>query len=177
MARALGVALAALCGALLPAAGSGRAQTPRPPPSVAVLNLTFYGAHANSLEPGDSLLAERATERLLATLRASDRLSMLDSARVTRAVTAAEADGERCTVACARDVGRALGARWVAKGQVNKTSNLIWVFTGQLIEVATGRVVLDDEYELKGQAATMVPAGAHVFAQRVERAVSQSLAE
>ena len=35
--------------------------------------------------------------------------------------------------------------------KVSKTSNLIWLFTGQLIHAGTGEIVLDDSTELKGR--------------------------
>jgi hypothetical protein len=46
---------------------------------------------------------------------------------------------------------------------------LIWIFSGQLIDVASGKLVLDDSYELKGIASDMVPKGAQVFARRVAK--------
>ena len=110
--------------------------------------------------------------RTLATLLASDDVTLVDSARVAKAVTAAEADGNPCDNACAVAVARKLGAQWVVTGTVTKTSNLVWILTGELLDVAAGRPVLADGYELKGDARTIAPAGAHVFAQRVARAVA-----
>jgi hypothetical protein len=49
---------------------------------------------------------------------------------------------------------------------------LIWIFSGELINVATGKLVLDDSYELKGIASDMVPKGAEVFARRVVKRVT-----
>jgi len=142
-------------------------------PGIAVLNLRFDGEHANVLEAGDTAVVRAATSRLRAALRASDRIALVDSGAVAIAVAAAEADGNPCDNACARAVARQLGARWVAKGTVSKTSNLVWILSAQLLDAATGRVVLADGYELKGDAARMAPAGAQVFAQRVERAVTE----
>jgi TolB-like protein len=171
--RAYGVVarlLLALAGATL------RAQTADPRPAIAVLNLRFDGRFANLLEPGDTAVAAAATSRLLETLKASDRLAVVDSSTVARSVAVREADGNPCDHPCAVGVGRELRARWVVKGTVIKTSNLVWVLTGQLIEVATDREVLSDSYELKGDARRMGPAGAHVFAQRVEKAAGASAA-
>ena len=141
-------------------------------PGVAVLNLRFDGAHATVPEPGDTAVAAAATSKLAATLLASEHVTLVDSARVAAAVTAAEADGNPCDAGCAVAVGRALGAQWVVRGTLAKTSNLVWILTAELLDVATGRSVLADGYELKGDARTIAPAGAHVFAQRVERAVA-----
>ena len=70
-------------------------------------------------------------------------------------------------------MARRLGARWVTQGTVLKTSNLVWILRADLFDATTGKAVLADSYELKGDAARMAPAGAHVFAQRVERAVAE----
>jgi uncharacterized protein DUF2380 len=163
---------AALCVLLVSARGGLAAQGTGPPPAIAVLNLRFDGEHANVLEPGDTAVAAAATSRLLATLRASEAVQPLDSARVASAVEAAEADGNPCDRACALAVARQLGAAWVTTGTVTKTSNLVWLLSGQLFSVTTGKAVLSDAYELKGDASRIAPAGAHVFAQRVEKAIA-----
>jgi hypothetical protein len=64
-----------------------------------------------------------------------------------------------------------LGAQWAVIAKVSKTSNLIWLFTGQLIHVPSGRIALDDSTELKGETAAMVRAGSRIFAERVARTV------
>src|SRR5437867_13376852 len=100
-------------------------------PGIAVLNLRFDGEHANVLEAGDTAVVRAATSRLLAALRASDHVRLVDSGSVAVAVAAAEADGNPCDHACARAIARQLGARWVAKGTVSKTSNLVWMLSAQ----------------------------------------------
>lgn len=171
--RAYGVAaplLLALAGSAL------AAQTGGPGPTIAVLNLRFDGRLANMLEPGDSAVAGAATSRLLETLKASDRLALVDSSAVARSVAAREADGNPCDNPCAVAVGRELGARWVLRGTMVKTSNLVWVLTAQLFDLPSNRLLLSDSYELKGDVRRMGPAGAHVLAQRVEKAASASAA-
>ena len=37
--------------------------------------------------------------------------------------------------------GRELGADWVVMGKISKTSDLIWIFSGELIDVASGNAV------------------------------------
>ena len=69
-------------------------------------------------------------------------------------------------------MGQELGAQWVVMGKISKTSDLIWIFSGELIDVASGKLVLDDSYELKGIAKDMVPKGAEVFARRVAKKVT-----
>jgi hypothetical protein len=144
-----------------------------PPPAIAVLDLRFDGEHANVLEPGDTAVARAATSALLASLRAAaGGITVTDSGRVAAAVAVEEAGGNDCDHACAVRVGQALGARWIVKGRLMKTSNLVWLLAAELSDVATGRPLLADSYEIKGDAARMAPAGAHVFAQRIERAIA-----
>jgi hypothetical protein len=54
---------------------------------------------------------------------------------------------------------------------VSKTSNLIWLFTGQLVNVSTGKLLMDDSTELKGDPQPMVRAGTRIFAERVVRTI------
>lgn len=152
------------------------AQTGAARPAIVVLNLRFDGRFANVLEPGDTVVAAAATSRLLETLKASDRLAVVDSSTVARGVAAREADGNPCDNPCAVAVGRELGARWVVRGTIVKTSNLVWVLTAQLVDLPNNRLILSDSYELKGDARRMGPAGAHVLAQRIEKAVGASAA-
>ena len=154
------------------------AAAPRAIP-VAMLELAFYGKRANSLEPGDSLLAGEATTIVRQYLARDSAVALVDSAAVAAAERSPEAleaaNGKPCNVivACARAVGRKLGVPWVVMGKVSKTSNLIWIFSGQLIDVASGQLVMDDEYELKGIATDMVPRGALVFARRAAKRIAQ----
>jgi len=140
-------------------------------PTVVVLNLRFDDEHANVRQPTDTAVVASATSKLLATLAASQRVMLVDSAAVATAVRAAESDGNPCDNACAISVARGLGARWVAKGTITNLSNLVWILTAELFDVTTGKAVLADSYEIKGDARVMAPAGAHVFAQRVEKTI------
>lgn len=166
--RSIAVILALLitCAAGL----AGQSGTPRP--AVVVLNLRFDDEHANVRQPTDTAVVASATSKLLATLAASDRVALVDSGTVAARVRAAESDGNPCDNACAIGVARGLGARWVAKGTITNLSNLVWIFTAELFDATTGKPVLADSYEIKGDAARMAPAGAHVFAQRVEKAIT-----
>ena len=154
-----------------PAARAARAQSAGAKPTVAVVNLRFDGEHANVLQPGDTAIVAAATSKLLATLAASDRVTLVDSGTVAHAVAAAEAGGNPCDNACAVAVARGLGAGWVAKGTISNLSNLVWLLTAELFDATTGKPVLADSYEIKGDARVMAPAGAHVFAQRVEKVI------
>jgi len=150
-----------------------RAQNGAPPrPAVAVVNLRFDGEHANVLQAGDTAIVAAATSKLLATLAASDRVALVDSTTVATAVGAAEASGNPCDNACAIDVARKVGARWVARGTIANLTGLVWLLRAELFDAASGQAVLDDSYEIKGDPARMAPAAAHAFAQRVERTIA-----
>lgn len=147
---------------------------------VVMLNLAFYGKRANDLMPNDSAMAMTATGVMRAGLTNKPGITFVDSASVARTASGQKAmalvQDVPCNVvvACAREVGQELGADWVVMGKISKTSDLIWIFSGELIHVASGKLVLDDSYELKGIASDMVPKGAEVFARRVAKKVTSA---
>jgi hypothetical protein len=153
--------------------------TPLEPPTarVAALDVALYNAQANVQEPTDSAKAHVATAVLYGTLARLLEDQLADSARVATAGRAqaarAAAGGYGCNVivACARAVAKAVDAPWVVLAKVSKTSNLIWLLTGQLVHAPTGTVILDDSTELKGEPETMVRKGIRIFAERVARTV------
>jgi len=170
-----GMACAALAFAFGTARSQSGSQAPRARVKAAMLDLAFYGKRANDLLPNDSTMAMTATSTMRGALAQAPGLEFVDSATVARAAASpaamAASNGKPCNVivACARSVGQQLGATWVVMGKISKTSDLIWIFSGELIDVASGKLVLDDSYELKGIAADMVPKGAQVFARRVAK--------
>jgi hypothetical protein len=147
---------------------------------VVMLDLAFYGKRANELLPNDSVMAMTATSVMRAGLTNKPGITFVDSATVARTASGSKAmalvQDVPCNVvvACAREVGQELGADWVVMGKISKTSDLIWIFSGELINVASGKLVLDDSYELKGIASDMVPKGAEVFARRVAKKVTSA---
>jgi hypothetical protein len=155
-------------------AGAGRAA-----PRVAVFNVALYTAGANVQEASDSGKAALATQTLRAVLRDSLGDALVDSAAVARAAAAPENEritgGKGCNVivSCVKEVGGRLGASWAVMAKVSKTSNLIWLLTGQLIDLRSGKILLDDSTELKGDPGPMIRTGVRIFADRVARAVRQ----
>lgn len=155
--------------------GHGPLEPPDAP--VVLLPVALYTAQANVQEPSDStksglaaqVLTERLGELLGQQLLPSDRVAAVAASPEARAVSGDQPC--RVIVACARLVGNTLHAPWAVMAKVSKTSNLIWLFTGQLIQVSTGKILLDDSTELKGEPDRMVQAGARIFAERVARAV------
>jgi len=92
------------------------AQTAGPRPTVVVLNLRFDGEHANVLSPGDTAVVAAATSKLLATLRASERVALVDSGAVATAVATAEPAGNPCGNECALTVARQLEVNLAYRG-------------------------------------------------------------
>lgn len=162
-------------------AAPARAQMSRAPlepadAPVAALNAALYNAQANLREPDDSAKAALATTVLQTTLARLLPGQLRDTAALNAAAMAAAgrtAGDQGCNVivACARAAAKAVGARWVVLAKVSKTSNLIWLLTGQLVHVPSGTIVLDDSTELKGEPDAMVRAGVRIFAERVARTV------
>ncbi len=166
LALTLALTLALPAGAVAQGAPRGPLEPPDAP--VAALSVALYNAQANVQEPTDSARAVLASEVLEGKLA-----ELLPGQMVAGAADSAQGRDPNCNavVACAREVARASGARWVVLAKVSKTSNLIWLFTGQLVHVPTGTIILDDSTELKGEPDAMVRAGTRIFAERVARTV------
>ena len=177
---ALAAFLLAACPLGSPLAAQSAAAPPElPAGSVAALDVALYTAGANLQEKTDTGHAALATSVLRGKLAELLGPALADSAAVaTRAhapVIRETAADQACNVivACVRAVGRDLGATWVVMAKLSKTSNLIWLLTGQLINVKSGEIVMDDSTELKGDPEPMVRAGVRIFAERVARTVRQ----
>ncbi len=177
--RALAAGLALLAAVHITTSVSAQSQGAKAAPSakVVVLPVALYNAQANLQEPSDTSQARLSTEVLTGKLEELLGEQLIPRQQVTAAASSAQArattGNQPCNVivACARQVATSLRAPWVVIAKVSKTSNLIWLFTGQLIHAGTGEIVLDDSTELKGDPATMVRAGSRIFAERVARTV------
>lgn len=142
---------------------------------LALFDVVFYGKGANSLEQADPLVATMTDSILRADLERSGRFEIIDSARLAQALDQAEAGGLECvTLECRRQVSRKTGASWMVTSKLSKTSNLIWYLSGQLTDAASGRRLLDDEFELKGIAEDIAKGGAHSLARRIVTAVASA---
>ncbi len=177
----------ALCAALLaaslpliPLAAQSAAPTSTlPGGSVAVLDVALYTAGANVQEATDTAHAALATSVLRGKLAELLGPALADTTAIaTRAhapAIRATAGDKACNVivACAKAVASDLGAGWVVMAKLSKTSNLIWLLTGQLVNVRTNEIIMDDSTELKGDVEPMVRAGVRIFAERVARTVKE----
>lgn len=145
--------------------------------SVVVLPVALYNAQANVQEASDASQAELASQVLTRKLQELLGKQVIAGERVSTVAASPDAVAtsghQACNVivACARQVAKEVGAPWAVMAKVSKTSNLIWLFTGQLIHVPTGEIILDDSTELKGETTAMVRAGSRIFAERVARTV------
>ena len=176
-----GFAMLAIAVFCRPALAQSSASTQRAAPNarVVLFPVALYNAQANVQEASDSAQSELSTEVLTGKARellgsqliAGDRVADAASSPKARALTG----GQACNVivACAREAANSLGAPWVVIAKVSKTSNLIWLFTGQLIHAPTGEIILDDSTELKGEIQAMIRAGSRIFAERVARTVRE----
>ena len=165
--------LAGWLGAAALLAGPAPAQQAKE--TLALFPVAFYGKGANSLERGDPLVAAMTDSILRSDLERSGRFALIDPARLAQALTQAEAGGKECvTLECRGDLSKKLGAAWMVTAKLSKTSNLIWYLSGQLTDVATGRRLLDDEFELKGIAEDISKGGAHSLARRIVKAAEST---
>ncbi len=156
---------------------TSRPALERPDARALLLPMAMYNEQANLLEATDTVKAFIASDVLQTKLGELLGARLVDSATASRVLALpavlAITGGKPCNVivACARAAAHEAGARWVVMGKVSKTSNLIWLFTGQLIHVETGDMILDDSTELKGDPDNMVRVGSRIFAERVARAI------
>src|SRR5215210_2545850 len=145
------------------------------PKQLAVFPVIFYGRGANSLEKGVPAIATTTDSILRAELAQSRRFELVPPARLAQVVATAESGGTECvSQECRRGLSRTLGAAWMVTAKLSKTSNLIWYLSGQLTDVASGRRLLDDEFELKGIAEDIAKGGAHSLARRIVNAVESA---
>jgi TolB-like protein len=159
-----------IAGALMGRAMAG--QSPQRP-AVLLADLVFNGASANAIQPGDTAIAQVATERLRADLARSSTFVPVDSSSAGKALGAAGLPRAQCSASndCVRAVAQQVGARWAVTGTVTKVSNLIWYLSAQLIDVPSGRLLLDDGFERNGPRDEIVPRGATSFARRIAKRI------
>ena len=169
--RCLGIAgTLALCLAVAPMSAQD-AAVDAPTAPVAVLPVVLYTEQANVQEATDTAMAALADSILTGKLTELLGTQLIPPTRTASTLAARHDATCGAVVACARAVAQTVGARWVVLAKVSKTSNLIWLFTGQLVHVPEGKIVLDDSTELKGNPDGMVRAGTRIFAERVTRTV------
>jgi len=157
--------------AALPGHAQGHPSMPMAPPRLVLMPTRFLGDIANSVEPGDSQLAGVAGAAMRRILERYPDLEVVDSAEVARASAALDSAHDGCaTRLCAEQVGARLEARWVAATRLVKISTVAWHFYGELVEVTTGKVLKDEDLELKGRPDDMASVGGRSMARRLAAA-------
>src|SRR3989475_4666029 len=108
---------------------------------------------------------------------ASGRYVPTAEPQVAAALTARGLTPRDCSdLACALDLGRALGVDRVVTGRISRLSNLIWLLYGAMVDVATGRVRYRDEFEIKGDIVDLLPKATLAMARRLAAADSPAAA-
>src|SRR5437879_13128860 len=177
-ARDVALALAALS-ALAPAPGAAQDGATRT--SVAVVEfLTVEAAaypNADSVRTALGSSGHTPEGWLAADLMASGRYVPTAEPQVAAALTARGLTPRDCSdLACALDLGRALGVDRVVTGRISRPSHLIWLLYGAMVDVATGRVRYRDEFEIKGDIVDLLPKATLAMARRLTSADSPSAA-
>jgi uncharacterized protein YjbI with pentapeptide repeats len=159
-----------------PGHAQGHPAMPMGPPRLVLMPTRFLGDVANSIQPGDSELAGVAGRAVRQTLERYPDVEVVEVVEVARAIAALDSAHDGCaTRNCAEQVGQRLDARWIAGTKLVKISNLIWHFYGELVEVATGKVLKDEDLELKGQSSEMAPVGGEAMGRRLAAAAGLAL--
>jgi uncharacterized protein YjbI with pentapeptide repeats len=170
MMRILGALLAVIA-----ARGVVMAQLPDPaPPDLTVAVVEFVANDASGAADAAGVRARlvasgKSPEAWLAARFAeSGRYTPLPAANVTAALAAAGTTPGDCNdVACAVQLGRALGAARVVTGRVSKLSNLIWFLDATLVEVRAGRALEREQFEIKGDITTLLPQAMTALSRRL----------
>ncbi|MFN2431301.1 MAG: DUF2380 domain-containing protein [Gemmatimonadota bacterium] len=163
------VFFAVLCLLPLSLSAAGGAP-PAPLLEVAIVDLTIvdnsYGGDSDELaewlrdqEIDPTRLLREAIVRT-ETYAAFDDAPLVESVpepRVAGALAEAGTFAAACHVDCALTVGRTLGADRVITGEVTKLSTLIWFVTARVVDVKSGKVLRQDELEVKGVIQDMMP--------------------
>jgi hypothetical protein len=132
---------------------------------LAVVDNTFNGDskklaawfREQRIDPTDLLRDKIARTETYAALEDPPLVVSIGRLRIEDALRTAGAEPVTCATACAVRVGKAVGADRVVTGEVTKLSNLIWFVTGRAVDVRAGKVVRQDELEVKGVIQDMMP--------------------
>lgn len=95
---------------------------------------------------------------LAAELAKRGRYAPVEPMRVAAALEARGVTPSDCDdVACAVALGRALGVERVVLGRVSKLSNIVWFLYAVLVDVPSGRMRDQEEFEIKGNVTELLP--------------------
>ncbi len=109
------------------------------------------------IDPTELLRTEIAKPETYEALELAPAVVSVEGARIAAAMAARGVRTGECATACARAIGEQVGADRVITGEVTKISNLIWFVTAGVVDVRTGRVLRQDQFEVKGVIQDMLP--------------------
>lgn len=157
---------------ILPASGSAQ-QAPAPAATtVAVVGIVPVDASAApDVEAMRARLAasgKSAEEWLADDFAATGRYVPVPAPRVAAALASLGTTPHDCgDVDCALRLGRALGVERVVIGQLSKLSNLIWYLYATMVDVAAGRALHREEFEIKGNITDLLPKAMLALSRRL----------
>jgi hypothetical protein len=109
------------------------------------------------IEPTDLLRSAIVRPETYAALNGVPAVRSVASPRIEEALRSSGVGPRACAIDCAVEIGRRVGADRVITGEVTKISNLIWFVTARVADVRTGKVLRQDEFEVKGVIRDMLP--------------------
>jgi hypothetical protein len=119
------------------------------------------------IEPTGLLREAVARNETYAAIAPRPSFAVVTGSRIEQALGDAS-EARRCrTTECTIEIGRAVGADRVITGEVTKLSVLIWFVTARVTDVQTGRVLRQDEFEVKGVITDLMPKVMVVLARRM----------
>lgn len=102
-----------------------------------------------------------------AAMRPRPSFAAVEGERIQQVFAANDVSESACRNRdCLVTVGRAVGADRVITGEVTKLSVLIWFVTARVLDVRTGRILRQDEFEVKGVITDLMPKVMVVLARR-----------
>jgi hypothetical protein len=164
-----------------PRTNSDEARVPAKPVKVAVLELAVVDNSMNGdsdslrawmvesgIEPTGLLREALSREETYAAIHPRPQLLAIAAPQVEEALDEAGLSARECVrLECSVRIGRALAADRVITGEVTKLSVLIWFVTARVVDVRSGKVLRQDEFEVKGVITDLMPKVMVVLARRL----------
>ena len=169
-ARSLRLAVLGAGALALPAAAQSSATPSR---TIAIFPVQLDFSNANAVFGADSALGTVASDTLRAAMERAGAYRLADSRALDDTLRAMRERSEPCVGdPCALRLARAIGADVALTTRLSKISTPVWYLDAHLLDVATGKTLTSEEFELKGRAPQMVPKGMEVVARRVSAAAA-----
>jgi hypothetical protein len=135
---------------------------------VAVIDFKLDLERATTHEPGDELLAKKASDQLRVELSKTGQYTLINQDRVTQILQSGKYRELSCSDICALEIGKAVNANRVITGKIIKISSLIWQASARISDVKTGRILREETLELKGNFSDLIPDGMAALLRRIK---------